>query len=376
MRPPASVASLSLDRYRTRISASVFHWINIKREKEMKRKAFLSLPSALALAGVLFFASLSFAENRPVCGNGVTEGWEECDDAEANSDSLPNACRSNCVRAHCGDYAVDAGEECDDNIKNSNEIPDACRVDCRRAYCGDGVRDAGEECDDANAEAFDGCHQCQRCFPLKDDLVLGNNLGQNVRLCPGTYELADSNQEGVVTISGQGMRIDCAGAVLVGQRGTLAQAAAQISGSKQAAKAVSAPPSQDKSSSGKGVVRQKDLKRGLKGKLGESATNSSTGNASEDPGPHIPSGPTAVVRYGTGIVIAAEDVVLHDCRVENFRTGIKVRSSGNILFRNQACGNTTDIAGQANNFGAKNMCSTVDHWQENGVSGCSQACGN
>src|SRR5690606_11086878 len=49
-----------------------------------------------------------------ICGDGVLSGAEVCDDGDGNSDSEPNACRSNCRPATCGDGVVDSGETCDD----------------------------------------------------------------------------------------------------------------------------------------------------------------------------------------------------------------------------------------------------------------------
>ncbi len=93
----------------------------------------------------------------PVCGNGVVEGGEQCDDGPNNSDTTPDACRTDCTLAHCGDGVVDTGEECDDGANNSDSTPDACRTSCMAAYCGDGVVDTGEECDDGNNTGGDGC---------------------------------------------------------------------------------------------------------------------------------------------------------------------------------------------------------------------------
>ena len=65
----------------------------------------------------------------------------------------------------CGDDIVDPGEECDDGILNSDTTPDACRTDCTLPVCGDTVTDPGngEECDDGNTEDGDGCSSiCQR----------------------------------------------------------------------------------------------------------------------------------------------------------------------------------------------------------------------
>jgi hypothetical protein len=50
------------------------------------------------------------------CGNGQAEEGEECDAGESgNSDTLPNACRTDCTNPVCGDGVVDSefGEICD-----------------------------------------------------------------------------------------------------------------------------------------------------------------------------------------------------------------------------------------------------------------------
>ena len=57
----------------------------------------------------------------------------------------------------CGDGLVGDGEGCDDGADNSDTAPDACRTDCQPAGCGDGVVDAGEACDDNNLADGDGC---------------------------------------------------------------------------------------------------------------------------------------------------------------------------------------------------------------------------
>ena len=47
----------------------------------------------------------------------------------------------------CGNGMLEAGEECDDGARNADARADACRTDCRLPYCGDGTVDSGEECD-------------------------------------------------------------------------------------------------------------------------------------------------------------------------------------------------------------------------------------
>ncbi|MFH2059497.1 MAG: DUF4215 domain-containing protein [Pseudomonadota bacterium] len=152
--------------------------------------------------------------HQPVCGNGKKEGAEECDDGPNNSDTIPNACRTNCERARCGDYVTDNDEQCDDGPKNSDKMPGACRTNCKRAYCGDGVLDVseGEICDDGNSDPYDGCHQCQECVPPKDNLTITSDT----RLCEGSYSLRDPGRDGVIRVTGNNVTLDCRGAQLVG----------------------------------------------------------------------------------------------------------------------------------------------------------------
>ena len=128
-----------------------------------------------------------------VCGNGIMEHQEECDDGVINKDA-PNSCRTNCSRPRCGDRILDSSEQCDDGntidadlCGNScmftfrkggfcgdgiiqpgrNEqcdagsanafVPSACRPTCVAPFCGDGIVDATEQCDDGNNASYDGC---------------------------------------------------------------------------------------------------------------------------------------------------------------------------------------------------------------------------
>jgi len=50
----------------------------------------------------------------PECGNGEVEGTEQCDDGTANSNTEPDACRTDCTNPRCGDGVVDSSEQCDD----------------------------------------------------------------------------------------------------------------------------------------------------------------------------------------------------------------------------------------------------------------------
>ena len=92
---------------------------------------------------------------RPRCGDGIYDrmSGEQCDRGRANSDVTPDACRTDCTRPTCGDAVVDTREECDDGRLNSDRVADACRTNCMRADCGDGTVDMGEECDTGDARS-------------------------------------------------------------------------------------------------------------------------------------------------------------------------------------------------------------------------------
>jgi cysteine-rich repeat protein len=88
------------------------------------------------------------------CGDGVPDLEEQCDEGPQNSDTRPNACRTDCRLPHCGDRVLDAGEACDDGNLDDT---DGCRNNCSRPGCGDGTVQPGEQCDDANPDDTDVC---------------------------------------------------------------------------------------------------------------------------------------------------------------------------------------------------------------------------
>jgi cysteine-rich repeat protein len=135
--------------------------------------------------------------DEPVCGDGVLDAGEQCDDGN-NIDG--DGCQADCTLTLCGDGVLDAGEQCDDGangddsdgcyddctltlcgdgvVQNpngfgefeqcddgNNDDFDSCRNDCTLPECGDGVLDAGEECDDGNNNNNDACrNDCSAPF--------------------------------------------------------------------------------------------------------------------------------------------------------------------------------------------------------------------
>ena len=110
------------------------------------------------------------AEPDPICGDGEITGDEECDDGNVETEQCAygegacEVCDESCAIVpgqlqFCGDNELQEDEEeCDNGTdNNSNTLPDACRSNCFLPHCGDSVIDTDESCDDGNIFDADGC---------------------------------------------------------------------------------------------------------------------------------------------------------------------------------------------------------------------------
>ena len=119
----------------------------------------------------------------PVCGDGVIDPGEFCDDSNiTGGDGCSLDCTAieanyvcptpgaACVSTmHCGDGVLQGTEQCDDgNVKNADGCTSTCKLEagwlcptpataCNAAACGDGIVAGNEECDDKNVADGDGC---------------------------------------------------------------------------------------------------------------------------------------------------------------------------------------------------------------------------
>ena len=109
-----------------------------------------SLCLALAL-GACFSGEFAQGHEPPICGNGLIEGDEECDDSNLEAE---DACTPACTLPVCGDGFVGPDEECDDGNTEAN---DACTPVCTSSVCGDGFVGADEACDDGNTLDDETC---------------------------------------------------------------------------------------------------------------------------------------------------------------------------------------------------------------------------
>jgi fibro-slime domain-containing protein len=114
--------------------------------------------------------------DQPLCGDGLLEAPEQCDDGnQVSGDGCSATCHLEagwvcdepgeaCRRTVCGDGIVEGTEQCDDG---NLEIGDGCTPQCTlepdcsagtcEPLCGDGEAYPGQECDDGNLLDGDGC---------------------------------------------------------------------------------------------------------------------------------------------------------------------------------------------------------------------------
>ncbi len=109
---------------------------------------------------------LDFRSAAAACGNGIRETGEPCDGADLGGFTCESvgyasgtlSCQPSCLFDYsqcvanpvCGNGILEINEECDNGADNSDTVPDACRTNCKRAYCGDGVIDLFEDCEGNN----------------------------------------------------------------------------------------------------------------------------------------------------------------------------------------------------------------------------------
>jgi cysteine-rich repeat protein len=139
-----------------------------------------------------------------VCGDGVVQSGEDCDDG---NDSNADACPTTCKPHRCGDgiargdlvEGVAGFEACDDGNQDSL---DGCDTLCER--CGDGIVGFLEGCDDGNDVAEDGCTNCALPTCGNGRLDEGEACdGQNCLRCVAgaspeiaSYSLSPDNEDG------------------------------------------------------------------------------------------------------------------------------------------------------------------------------------
>jgi cysteine-rich repeat protein len=135
----------------------------------------------------------------PLCGNGILDPGEQCDTIGQTA-----FCDSDCTFPVCGDGLVNpaAGEQCDTAGQSAT-----CEVFCTLPRCGDGLVNpaAGEQCDDGNQIGGDGCSaQCQ----LE---VCGNGILDPGEQCDFGGQTAFCDSDCTLAVCGDGLVNPAAG---------------------------------------------------------------------------------------------------------------------------------------------------------------------
>lgn len=86
-----------------------------------------------------------------ICGNGVVEPDETCDDSNATSG---DGCDANCKTTGCGSGIVTAGEACDDG---NTADGDCCSSTCTADPAGTACADDGDVCSNDACDGFGAC---------------------------------------------------------------------------------------------------------------------------------------------------------------------------------------------------------------------------
>lgn len=119
----------------------------------------------------------------PICGNGLIESPEECDDGNTfNGDGCSSSCTIETALPRCGDGILDVGEECDLGSQNG-VVGSGCTIDCKiAAVCGNGVVEDGETCDKGIPAGRPGAcpATCDDGVPCTKDIMTGSAAICNV----------------------------------------------------------------------------------------------------------------------------------------------------------------------------------------------------
>src|SRR5262245_63783416 len=84
----------------------------------------------------------------PSTGDRILDAGETCDPPGSPAGYNGNTCREDCTV--CGDGVTQPGEMCDDG---KGDDTDGCRNNCTIPHCGDRILDAGETCDPPGSPA-------------------------------------------------------------------------------------------------------------------------------------------------------------------------------------------------------------------------------
>jgi fibro-slime domain-containing protein len=123
-----------------------------------------------------------------ICGDGVVQPGETCDDGTANNTGEYGHCNSTCsAKRFCGDTVLDPEEACDNGVNKDGYgavSANKCAPGCvAPPYCGDGLPQTpfGEECDAGTAKnngSYGGCTALCKLGPRCGDNTVQPEAGE------------------------------------------------------------------------------------------------------------------------------------------------------------------------------------------------------
>jgi len=139
-----------------------------------------------------------------VCGNGMVEAGEQCDDGNTiNGDGCSSTCTSEAATGCCFGIGVCVNGASSENCAQVGGIfasGGTCGVDCEDpSLCGNGVVNEGEQCDDGNTTSGDGCSSTCTTETTQQGFCCTNS--QVAGLCAQTASCADCTALGGDTCS-------------------------------------------------------------------------------------------------------------------------------------------------------------------------------
>lgn len=87
----------------------------------------MSTDQGLQLGGWAVDDLCVVANRNSICGDGVKQQFEQCDDGPDNAD-VPGACRTYCLAPTCGDSILDNGEACDEGFGGTATCSANCDI--------------------------------------------------------------------------------------------------------------------------------------------------------------------------------------------------------------------------------------------------------
>ncbi|WP_445453726.1 DUF4215 domain-containing protein [Flavobacterium sp. 25HG05S-40] len=154
-----------------------------KTSEEKRIKGYNSVQKTALFLNLNYTTSLNSRGSNAICGNGILESGEACDDGNvANNDGCESDCTVTPVISICGNGILESGEACDDgNIANNDGCESDCTVTPVISICGNGILESGEACDDGNVANNDGCESDCTVTPVIS--ICGNGILESGEAC-------------------------------------------------------------------------------------------------------------------------------------------------------------------------------------------------